>query len=402
MAFAQTGAGDPARTVAALWRHALPGRGSGHGPQKGLTVDAVVTAAIALADAEGMDAVSMRRVATALGSAPMTLYTYVPGRDELVELMVDAVYSEVAVAHGGPAAVPWRERVREVIEANKNVYERHPWVATVDTTRPALGPGAISKYNRELAAFDGHGLDDVTMDAALAWTLAFVRDWSRTALAATRVRDATALNEQQWWDRVGPVLGLVLDGAQYPLAVRVGAAAGKAQGAAWEALQAYDFGLARVLDGLAPLLDRKPRSTGVPSASAIRDDQLMRIELVGVDCPVLQGVTVGLQRGKQVVDERAATGEDIIWQIEARIVEPGPELRGPYVHGRPGARFLYLCWLRGVGGVFRRAKLMLDEIPPALIDEELTGIRGRLSLTMPDGTPLCAAVRPPVVTWSAL
>jgi hypothetical protein len=93
------------------------------------------------------------------------------------------------------------------------------------------------------------------MDAALAWTLAFVRDWARTATAAVTVREATALTEQQWWERAGPLLGEVLDPARFPLAVRVGAAAGQAQGAAWDSAHAFDFGVQRVLDGLAPLFE---------------------------------------------------------------------------------------------------------------------------------------------------
>ncbi len=252
---ARSGAGDPALTLALLWRHALPGDGSGHGPRKGLSVDAIVAGAIGLADAEGMDAVSMRRVATAIGSAPMTLYTYVPGRDELVELMLDEVYRAM-LGRNGDRHDTWRVEVRNVIDTNRELYERHPWLATVDTTRPALGPGAIAKYDRELSAFDGHGLDEVTMDAALSWTLAFVRDWARTAGAAVAVKESTALTEQQWWDRAGPLLGQVLDPAGYPLAVRVGGAAGQAQGAAWDAARAYDFGVHRVLDGLAPLFER--------------------------------------------------------------------------------------------------------------------------------------------------
>ncbi len=249
---ARSGAADPARTLTLLWRGELPGSGPGRGPQQGLSLDAVVAAGIALADAEGMDAVSMRRVATALGSAPMTLYTYVPGRDELVELMLDEAYVQMP-AGSGRRGRSWRTRVRAVIEANRDLYERHPWVATVDTTRPPLGPGAIAKYERELSAFDDHGLDDVTMDAALAWTLAFVRDWARTAAAAEQVRRASALTERQWWDDAGPLLVRVLDPARYPLAVRVGTSAGREQGAAWDAVRAFDFGVARVLDGLKPL-----------------------------------------------------------------------------------------------------------------------------------------------------
>ena len=80
----------------------------------------------------------------------------------------------------------------------------------------------------------------------------------------------------------------------------------------------------------------------------------------------------------------------------------GPALRGPYVHGRGEARFLYLSWQRSGEG-FRRAKLMLDAVP----DEVLTAasqsgtLTARFRLTMPDGSPVCAAVRPPAIEWSA-
>ncbi len=135
----------------------------------------------------------------------------------------------------------------------------------------------------------------------------------------------------------------------------------------------------------------------------MRDDRVVRIELVGMECPVLPGVTVGVQRGSEVVDERPANGELLTWQLDVRVVEGAGDLRGPYVHGRPGARFLYMSWLRPPAGMFRRAKLMLNEVPAALLAEDSgSGVRGLVRLAMSDGTPLCAAVRPPVVTWSAL
>src|SRR5262249_25174996 len=82
---ARTGGGDPARTLQLLWRD--PAAVTRHGPRQGLTIDQVVAAATALADAEGLDAVTMRRVSGNLGVVPMTLYTYVPGKAELLDLM---------------------------------------------------------------------------------------------------------------------------------------------------------------------------------------------------------------------------------------------------------------------------------------------------------------------------
>jgi len=125
----------------------------------------------------------------------------------------------------------------------------------------------------------------------------------------------------------------------------------------------------------------------------------VQIELIATGCPVLPGVTVGIQRGTDVLDQHPADGAEIRWVLEARL-DRG-ELRGAYVHGRPGARFLYLSWADGAGAMFRRAKLMLDAIPADVLAEaDRSHLVGRFALSMPDGSPLCAAVRPPVINWS--
>jgi hypothetical protein len=125
----------------------------------------------------------------------------------------------------------------------------------------------------------------------------------------------------------------------------------------------------------------------------------MRIRIIGVDCPLLPEVTVGMQRGKDVVQEHDADGSDVTWVLDAQLI--GTDLRGPYIHGRPEGRFLYLSWQRQGSGMFRRAKLMLDVLAPELLARaEQGGLIARLSLAMPDGSPLCAAVRPPAIEWS--
>ncbi len=120
---------------------------------------------------------------------------------------------------------------------------------------------------------------------------------------------------------------------------------------------------------------------------------------MGFACPSLPDLTVGVQRGIEVVDSHPVNGRDVQWQLDARLVE-GPDLRGPYVHGRRGAHFFYLSWLRS-GELVRRAKLMLDGVPAeVLLSADQSGLRARFSLSMRDGTPLCAAVRPPAIEWS--
>jgi AcrR family transcriptional regulator len=247
----RTSGGDPARTLALLWRD--PAVAPRHGPRQGLTIDAVVTAATHGADADGLEAVTMRRVAKALGVAPMTLYTYVPGKAELLDLMLDAAYT--GMPRLDTSGQPWRQRLAAIAEENKALLEIHPWAATISTIRPPLGPGMMAKYEHELLALEGLGLDDVLMDASLTYLLSFVQAWARAAADARAVQQDTAMADNEWWATSGPLLARVLDETAYRIAARVGSAAGAAHGSAYGPGHAYTFGLARVLDGLAKLID---------------------------------------------------------------------------------------------------------------------------------------------------
>src|SRR5579862_4554779 len=102
-----SGRGEPGRSIALLWGVAEAGR---RGPKPRHSVEEVVQAAIALADAEGLAALSVRRVAETLGLSPMSLYTYVPSKAELVDLMLDRVAGEVAAPAGGD----WRDQLTEI------------------------------------------------------------------------------------------------------------------------------------------------------------------------------------------------------------------------------------------------------------------------------------------------
>jgi hypothetical protein len=130
--------------------------------------------------------------------------------------------------------------------------------------------------------------------------------------------------------------------------------------------------------------------------------------LPGWTCVGYLQVAVGVQSGREVVDAHPADADEVAWAFDVTEVHGragAADVRGPFVHGRPGERFFYLSW-DGVGAdgrraMFRRAKLMLD---PALLAQAAMSTGATLvadvHLTMPDGTPLCAAVRPPAVVWS--
>lgn len=246
----RTSAGDPARTLALLWESAPTPR---RGPGRGLRVESVVDAATTLADREGLAAVSMRRVAQLLGVSPMTLYTYVPGKAELVDLMLDAAYRRLPLTD--TTGRPWRARVAAVADENRAFYLRHPWASAVSTLRPPLGPGLMAKYEHELTALDGLGLSDLEMDDALTCVLTFVQATARAAVDARAAQVESAMTDRQWWAANAGLLSKVLDADAYPLAVRIGSAAGDARGSAHDPEHAYHFGLQRLLDGLAALID---------------------------------------------------------------------------------------------------------------------------------------------------
>ncbi|WP_067568597.1 TetR/AcrR family transcriptional regulator [Nocardia acidivorans] len=248
----RSGAGNPARTLELLWREPAQS-GTARGPKPRTTVDAVVTAALEIADSEGLSALTMRSVAAKLGLTPMATYTYVPGKAELLDLMLDTVYQRMPRAD--LTGMSWREKVSVIAAENRALLLAHPWVAYLPTTRPPLGPGVAAKYDHELQAFDGLGLGDIEMDAALTYLLGFVTSVARIAIDTARAAADSGESDHEWWQRAAPLLECVFSPDRYPLAARVGASAGQAHDSAYNADHAYTFGLARTLDGLAAIIE---------------------------------------------------------------------------------------------------------------------------------------------------
>jgi AcrR family transcriptional regulator len=248
-----TGSGDPARSLALLWGATpRPSRRS----RAELGLDRIVRAATEVADAAGLPALSMRRVAERLGVGTMSLYTHVPGKAELLDLMLDAAYGETLA--GGEPDGGWRDRLAAIARAEWALYQRHPWLLQVATSRPALGPNATARYERALAAVDGVGLTDVEMDSVVTLVNAYVHGAARGAVDAAQAATTTGMTDEQWWSAHAPLLERMVDPRRFPLAARVGAAAGAAYRSAYPADHGFEFGLRRVLDGVETLLG--PRS----------------------------------------------------------------------------------------------------------------------------------------------
>jgi AcrR family transcriptional regulator len=251
-----SGSGDPARTIATLWgRRQLPRRG----PKHTLTTTQVIAAAIKIADSDqDLATLSMRRVAESLSVATMSLYTYIASREELVEAMLDKVYEEAVQHLGALDDEEWPDGLRRVAQVSWNLYMRHPWVLQVFTGRPPLGPNTIAKYERELSVIENIGLTDIEMDAVITLVHTHVEGVARRRIEADRAVRRTGITDEQWWQRVQPLIEEVFDPAQFPIAARVGQAAGQAHNAAHNPEHAYSFGLDRLLQGIEALIkDRR-------------------------------------------------------------------------------------------------------------------------------------------------
>ena len=253
-----TGTGDPARSMALLWRRRDSAAPVG---RSGIFIDGIIAAAIRVADTEGLGALSMRRVAEELGVGTMSLYTYVPGKAELLDVMLDTVVAETA----RPESVKggWRPWLELVARENWQLVRRHPWLIQVSAGRPPLGPGIVAKYDYELRAVDGIGLSEVEMDAVLTLVLGYVAGAARGAVEQTQAEEQTGVSLDEWWYSVSPLLDRVFDESRYPVASRVGPVAG---GSSYDTDATFEFGLQRVLDGIQAYVEADPaeRRKGLP------------------------------------------------------------------------------------------------------------------------------------------
>lgn len=245
-------AGDLRRSIALLWGVAGPGR---RGPKPSRSVDEVVRAAIGIADAEGLPALSMRRVAEAVGLSPMSLYTYVPSKAELVDLMLDRAAMEIE--EPGAALPGWRAKLENLARQRWAMSQRHPWIMQVGAHRPPLGPNVLATAEATLQAIDGLGLDDQEMNLMTGLIGNYVRGVARAALEAREAEQASGITNAEWWATNAELLRGLMDPARYPTTVRIGESHRAAQDGGLDPERNFEFGLQRVLDGMEVFIARR-------------------------------------------------------------------------------------------------------------------------------------------------
>lgn len=164
-----------------------------------LSRERVVEAAVAIADDEGTDALTMRVLARELGVATMSLYRHVKSRDELLTLMIDAVLAEQPPPKKG--ARGWRQQLELIARMHWEGYRRHPWLAhSLSMTRPQLVPNGMRHTEAVLAALAELRLDTATTLRTGVMFLAYVRGMATSLEAEVHAEQDTGLDSDQWMD----------------------------------------------------------------------------------------------------------------------------------------------------------------------------------------------------------
>ncbi|WP_067472392.1 TetR/AcrR family transcriptional regulator C-terminal domain-containing protein [Actinomadura hibisca] len=256
------GQGDARRSMDLLWR--APGPASPRpGPRPGLSVDVIVDAAIAVADADGMAALSMRAVGERLGRTGMALYTYVPSKGELVDLMYDRALAELPVDY--PLTGGWRAALTAWAEDLWAFYLRHPWVLQVSQARPVLGPNEHRMLETVLRVLRDTGQPAVFLRWVSGALFNLVRGSAQTAAEVRQVAAATGISDEEWWYARSALLAEVAP----DFAERFPALAWMSGQGAYEehdehtpymeqeARQTFVAGLAVLLDGIEAAIHRR-------------------------------------------------------------------------------------------------------------------------------------------------
>ncbi|MFG1700170.1 TetR/AcrR family transcriptional regulator [Nonomuraea sp. NPDC049309] len=287
--------------VELLWRD----RGEGSAPRAGLTLDRIVRAGIELADAEGLEGLSMRKVADRLGFTTMSLYRHVPGRDRLVALMRDAVMGEQIAEDpsertdepgndhpddprherpddprndhpdghrnerldgrrdAGPGrdagtgragrrdqqGPDWRPRLEALARQGWRLRRRHPWLAEVRGSRDIPGPNAVATFERMLSTLADTPLRPHEVIAAVNLIGRFVDAEALSLVEILREERSSGVSEEEWW---GARDSLYERLTAYPTITRLWESGG------WDDPEdSFEFGLRRILDGIEVLIQER-------------------------------------------------------------------------------------------------------------------------------------------------
>ncbi|GGU02601.1 TetR/AcrR family transcriptional regulator [Actinomadura citrea] len=225
-----------------IW--SIPER-QGRGPRPAYSRTQITEAAIRIADAEGLEAASMRRIAADLGTGAMSLYRYVPSREDLIELMIDHVLLEMDIPER-PSG-DWRADLTLIAENTRAVWRGHAWLAGLARPRATLGPNRLRLLEFAFGALDvGIPIDD--MLTLLDMLNGYVERTVRGEIEWMREMRQSGMTPERWMMQSAPYVRELLDSGRYPMFERI---VKDARLPHMSGEEQFWYGLERVLDCIA-------------------------------------------------------------------------------------------------------------------------------------------------------
>jgi AcrR family transcriptional regulator len=246
------------RALELLWYGRRP---SGRGPAPALALDQIVEVAIEVADAEGVDALSMRRIARELGVGTMTLYRYVPDKRVLLALVLDRVLAPAERAAPRAAGTSWRATLESDAREGRALYLRHPWLLQVNMARPTLGPGSVAGLERTMRGLADLPLSDRDRINVVTSLDGLVTGAVRQQISYEQVAEESGLDDDEFWGAQLPFMEDAMASGDYPT---MQALADDAFRGTWE--EAFELGLRAFLDGLEVKVAARSRTEPPPPA----------------------------------------------------------------------------------------------------------------------------------------
>jgi len=233
----------PADHLPAWARPERPARPPGPALSRAL----IVEAGIRITDAEGLEGLTMRRVAAELNAGTMSLYKHVSSKEDLLDLMLDAVTGQAAVTEPFDG---WRAGMRQFAMNGRRNFLAHPWALTVASARPSLGPNVIQQLDTALGLLAGLKLTMTEVNNLVSAVYAYVVGYTLPELAEREAQRRTGVDHEQYRKAIAAYVRGVVESGHYPSYARV-----IREGDELGADERFEFGLDRVLDGIAAYLD---------------------------------------------------------------------------------------------------------------------------------------------------
>ncbi|WP_433212518.1 TetR/AcrR family transcriptional regulator [Microtetraspora malaysiensis] len=233
-----------------IWMQPERHERSGPGRRPGYSREQITRTAVQIADAEGVEAATMRRVAGELGTGAMSLYRYVPRRDDLFDLMIDLAMAEIELP-GGPSG-DWRGDLTLLARQFRAAGLRHPWLIALVTSRPTLGPNLLRVHEFALSSLDGTGLDIDDITGLVGMLNDYTYSAIRREIGWLEEARRTGLDPGRWKrDYMGPYVRQVVESGAFPLFNR---SVLDSRTAHLGPEERFRHGVDRILDAIAALI----------------------------------------------------------------------------------------------------------------------------------------------------